>query len=48
MHLKPRPQSTNYCCGVFKRAASIRLMDGRLLDSWTIFEGDVYIRKYGT
>ena len=22
-----RPQSSNYCCGVYMRAASIRLMD---------------------
>ena len=25
--MEPRPQSTHHCCGVYKRAVSIRLMD---------------------
>ena len=39
--MEPRPQSTNYFCGVYMRAASIRL---RTIFVWRLFEGGVYFR----
>ena len=48
---EPRPQSTNYCCGVYMRAAFIRLKDdirAAFIRGRRLFEGGVYIRKYGT
>ena len=46
VYVKPRPQSTTnyYCCGVYMRAAFITL---RRIFVRCLFEGGVYIRKYG-
>ena len=48
--MEPHPQSTNYCCDVYMRVASIRLMDdirAAFIRGWRLLEGGVYIRKYG-
>ena len=49
--MEPHPQSTNYCCSVYMRVASIRLMDdirAAFIRGWRLLEGGVYmyIRKY--
>ena len=52
VYVEPRPQSTNnyYCCCVYMRAAFITLMDdirAAFIRGRHLFEGGVYIRKYG-
>ena len=46
--MEPRPQSTNYCCSIYMRAAFIRLTDDirvALIRGRRLLEGGVYIRK---
>ena len=46
--MEPHPQSTHYCCGVYMRVASIRLMDDirvAFIRGRRLLEGGVYIRN---
>ena len=44
------PTKYYYCCGIYMRAAFITLTDdirAVFIRGWRLFEGGVYIRKYG-